>query len=51
MILDAKPVDAAKAVELGLIDEVIEGDLRGAALEYAQPTARPPGEVRGVPPS
>jgi len=36
MILDAKPVDAAKALELGLIDEIIEGDLAVGALEFAR---------------
>ena len=32
MIFDAKPVDAAKARELGLIDEIIEGDFVAGAL-------------------
>jgi 3-hydroxyacyl-CoA dehydrogenase len=35
MIFDAKPVDAAKGVQLGLIDEVIQGDLLEGALAYA----------------
>src|SRR5262245_60568356 len=36
MILDARPVDAAKALELGLIDEIIEGDLAAGALRFAR---------------
>jgi 3-hydroxyacyl-CoA dehydrogenase len=36
MIFDAKPVDAPKARELGLIDAVIEGDFIAGALAFAQ---------------
>ncbi len=36
MILDAKPVDAAKAREMGLIDEVIDGEFSSGALQYTQ---------------
>jgi len=36
MILDAKPVPAGKALELGLIDEIIEGDLAAGAIRFAQ---------------
>jgi 3-hydroxyacyl-CoA dehydrogenase len=36
MIFDARPVDAARARELGLIDAIIEGDLAAGALEYAR---------------
>ena len=36
MIFDAKPVDAKRALEIGLIDQVIEGDLAAGALRYAQ---------------
>lgn len=35
MILDARPVDTAAAVEWGFLDDVLEGDLRQAALDYA----------------
>jgi 3-hydroxyacyl-CoA dehydrogenase len=35
MIFDAKPVDAAKAIQLGLIDEIIQGDLVEGALAFA----------------
>ena len=35
MILDAKPVDTAVAVEWGFLDAVVEGELRQAALAYA----------------
>jgi 3-hydroxyacyl-CoA dehydrogenase len=36
IIFDAKPVDAAKARELGLIDEIIAGDFIAGALEYVK---------------
>ncbi len=36
MIFDAKPVDAPKARELGLIDAIIEGDFVAGALAFAQ---------------
>jgi 3-hydroxyacyl-CoA dehydrogenase len=36
MIFDARPVDAARARELGLIDAIIEGDLAAGALDYAR---------------
>jgi 3-hydroxyacyl-CoA dehydrogenase len=36
MILDAKPVDAARALQLGLIDEIIAGDLVAGALQFAR---------------
>jgi len=36
MILDAKPVDAGKAREMGLIDEVMSGDFVTGALHFAQ---------------
>jgi 3-hydroxyacyl-CoA dehydrogenase len=39
MILDAKPVDAPKARELGLIDAIIEGDFIAGALAFAQDLA------------
>jgi 3-hydroxyacyl-CoA dehydrogenase len=35
-ILSAKPVGAAQAKEMGFIDEVVEGDLRTAAIHYAR---------------
>ncbi len=35
LVLNAKPVDAATAVELGFLDEVVEGGLRAAAIDYA----------------
>jgi 3-hydroxyacyl-CoA dehydrogenase len=35
LIIDAKPIDAAAALELGILDEIIEGDLRAGALAYA----------------
>jgi len=36
MFLDGKPVGAADAKALGLIDEIAEGDLRAAAIGYAK---------------
>lgn len=35
LIINAKPIDAAEARELGIIDQIIEGDLRDGALAYA----------------
>ncbi|MDP1633354.1 MAG: 3-hydroxyacyl-CoA dehydrogenase NAD-binding domain-containing protein, partial [Gallionellaceae bacterium] len=35
LILEARPVDTAVAVEWGFLDAVLEGDLRQAALDYA----------------
>jgi 3-hydroxyacyl-CoA dehydrogenase len=36
LILSARPVDAAQARALGFIDELVEGDLRAAAIAYAR---------------
>jgi 3-hydroxyacyl-CoA dehydrogenase len=36
MIFDAKPVDATKARQLGMIDQIIEGDFVAGALAYAR---------------
>jgi 3-hydroxyacyl-CoA dehydrogenase len=36
MILDGKPIPAAQAFEWGLIDAVIEGDLRAGAVAHAE---------------
>jgi 3-hydroxyacyl-CoA dehydrogenase len=35
IIFDAKPIDAAKAKELGLVDEVIEGEFVAGVMRYA----------------
>jgi 3-hydroxyacyl-CoA dehydrogenase len=35
LVLTAKPVDATTAVELGFLDEVVDGELRTAAIDYA----------------
>src|SRR5262245_51469088 len=35
LILGAKPIDAARAVELGFVDAIVTGELRAAAIEYA----------------
>jgi 3-hydroxyacyl-CoA dehydrogenase len=42
MIFDAKPIDAPSAKQLGLIDEIIAGDLLAGALQYAQQLERVP---------
>ena len=36
LILSARPVDAAKGKAMGFIDEIIEGDLRAGAIQYAR---------------
>jgi 3-hydroxyacyl-CoA dehydrogenase len=36
LIIGARPVDAAKAMELGFIDKLVEGDLRTGAIAYAK---------------
>ncbi len=36
LILSARPVDAAKAQQLGFIDAILEGDLRSGAIAYAR---------------
>jgi 3-hydroxyacyl-CoA dehydrogenase len=35
LILGAKPVDAATAVQLGFVDAIVAGELRAASIEYA----------------
>jgi 3-hydroxyacyl-CoA dehydrogenase len=45
MIFDARPVEAPKAREMGLVDAIIEGDFVAGALKYAQDLA-----ARGVGP-
>ena len=35
-ILSAKPIGSAQAIELGFLDEVIEGDLRNGAIHFAR---------------
>jgi 3-hydroxyacyl-CoA dehydrogenase len=36
MIIDGNPISAAEALELGVVNHVIDGDLREGALAYAQ---------------
>ncbi|HEY8538200.1 MAG TPA: 3-hydroxyacyl-CoA dehydrogenase NAD-binding domain-containing protein [Steroidobacteraceae bacterium] len=36
MILNARPVDAKQAIELGFLDATIEGDVRNGAVAYAR---------------
>jgi 3-hydroxyacyl-CoA dehydrogenase len=48
LIIDAKPVDAAAALELGFVDQIIEGDLKAGALAYV---ARLLAEKRGARPT
>ena len=36
MVIDASPVDAARAIELGFVDAIVQGDLRAEAVAYAR---------------
>ncbi len=36
MVIDASPVDAVKAVELGFVDKIAQGELRAEAIAYAR---------------
>ncbi len=40
MILSGEPVNAERALELGLVDELAEGDLIGTAVAFAEARAR-----------
>jgi 3-hydroxyacyl-CoA dehydrogenase len=57
LVLGARPIDAARALELGILDAVVEGDLRTAALRYARQLiadgkgARPTGAMQVDPSS
>ncbi len=52
LVLSARPVEAARALELGILDALIEGDLRQGALNFARELlaagkpARPTGAMR-----
>ena len=52
MIVSGDPIDAKTALEHGLIDEIIAGDLRGGALAFAERVSeqRPLPRVRDLPP-
>ena len=53
VIVDGNPVGAAKAKSIGVIDEILEGDLRQAALAYARRLADenlPPRPTSGLAP-
>ncbi|MBS0336782.1 MAG: enoyl-CoA hydratase/isomerase family protein [Proteobacteria bacterium] len=39
LIIGARPVDTAKAIELGFIDRQIEGDIRAGSIAYARELA------------
>jgi 3-hydroxyacyl-CoA dehydrogenase len=41
LVIGARPVDAAKAVALGFVDRIAEGELRAAAIAYAKTLATP----------
>lgn len=49
MMLSGKPIGAARALELGLVDRVVDGDVAQAALEIAA-TAPPPVRRSGASP-
>ena len=40
LVIDATPVDAAKAAELGFIDKIVEGDLKSGPIDYARTVAK-----------
>jgi len=46
MITTGTPVDAQRAAELGLIDEIVDGDLRDAAVAYAAARISDSGPLR-----
>ena len=48
MIVDGKPVKAAKLHEAGIVDEIIDGDLEAGALEYARKLADHDAPARPV---
>lgn len=52
MIVGGDPIDAKTALEHGLIDKIIEGDLRAGALAFAERVSeqRPLPRVRDLPP-
>jgi len=52
MIVGGDPIDAKLALERGLIDAIIDGDLRGGALAFAERVCdkRPLPRVRDLPP-
>jgi 3-hydroxyacyl-CoA dehydrogenase len=52
MFMDGKPVGAADAKALGLVDEIVTGDLRAAAIAYARQlvaAGKGPRRVRDMP--
>jgi 3-hydroxyacyl-CoA dehydrogenase len=46
LMINAKPIDANAALELGIIDQIIAGDLRAGALAYAAKLAAAGGGPR-----
>jgi 3-hydroxyacyl-CoA dehydrogenase len=52
MIVGGDPIDAKTALDHGLIDEIVEGDLRTGALAFAERVSarRPLPRVRDLPP-
>jgi 3-hydroxyacyl-CoA dehydrogenase len=57
LVLGARPIDATRAAELGILDAIIEGDLRAGALDFARrliaagKPPRPTGALRVDPAS
>lgn len=54
MIVDGDPIDAKTALEHGLIDAIVEGELRAGALAFAERVLRQSGplpRVRDLPPA
>ncbi len=48
MIVDGKPVKAARLHDAGIVDEIIDGDLEAGALEYARKLADHDASARPV---
>ena len=50
LVTSGRPVQAAKALELGLIDRIVEGDLLDGAVVFAREAGAPPAPLCDRPP-
>src|SRR5690606_3010025 len=48
VIVSGDPIPAAKAAKLGIVDQIVEGDLLEAALGYAQKLVKDNAPLRKV---
>ena len=48
MIVGGDPIDAAKALEFGIVDEIVDGDLLTRAVEFAGDVSDRPPRVTGA---